>query len=95
MKPTSAPKTQSTLAQVIDFIGKILNSDEFKELAKKLDHDFTRQRKLNCVTLLGLMFNLIKTITQTAINKFIDIINPNSGYSDHATWQNCESNFFR
>ena len=50
-------------------------SDFFLERAKQRATDFTRKRKMNFAHLLTCIINLVKTSTQTALDRFFNLMN--------------------
>jgi hypothetical protein len=54
-----------------------ITSKEFSDKARNSEPDFSRKRKLPLVALIILLMNLVKTNSQTAINKFILLFNIN------------------
>jgi hypothetical protein len=91
-------KKPITLAEYVDYLRIILFSTLFLELARKKVTDFTRNRKLSFVGIFGLLINLIRTSTQTALDRFFDIIGDTRYISQQAfskarqkiRWQSCQ-----
>jgi hypothetical protein len=65
-------KVRVTLKETTDWLLGLLQSTKFKELAKNSPEAFTRNRKLDVVTLTTYLINLVKSSTQVSIAEFMD-----------------------
>jgi hypothetical protein len=62
------------LEQIIDAIRKLIESKDFLERARRKDSDFTRNRKMSFTAMMVFMINLVRTSTQTALDRFWNMI---------------------
>jgi len=63
-----------SLTAALDETREKTNSKEFLDTAKKRPQDFTRNRKMSFVQLVAFMINMIKSSTQTCLDRFFELI---------------------
>jgi hypothetical protein len=87
------------LTTFVDCLRAILFSPLFWEQAKKKNSDFTRKRKLPLATLFCILINLVRTSSQTALDRFFQILgNTSTSVSQQAfskarqkiNWHSCK-----
>jgi hypothetical protein len=65
---------RATLAGISESLRELIHSKWFLEQARQHPTDFTRNRKMSFTQVVTFMINLVKTSTQTALNRFFDVI---------------------
>jgi hypothetical protein len=69
-------RTRATIAviSVTETIGDRIDDQEFLDSARMRPQDFTRDRKMPFKTLVLFMLNLVKSSTQTCLDRFFELI---------------------
>jgi hypothetical protein len=84
MKARGEKYGRTILSSVVESLRELILSEKFLERAKRRVTDFTRNRKMGFSRLIVFMMNLVRTSTQTALDRFFELI----GASDtHMTQQ--------
>jgi hypothetical protein len=65
---------RATLAGIAEALRELIYSKRFLEQARQHPADFTRNRKMGFTQLVTFMINLVKTSTQTALDRFFGVI---------------------
>lgn len=65
-------KTKACLLALIEKLRNEIESEDFRNSARKSSNDFTRERKMNFRNLIYFMLNLVKESSQTALDRFMD-----------------------
>jgi hypothetical protein len=84
MKVKTQVQNELTLKQATECLRKVIFSDEYKKFARKSPNFFTRTSKLVFTAVIAMMINLVRSTTTTAIDKYLDIFNPNITISQQA-----------
>jgi hypothetical protein len=59
---------------MVDMVRETVNSESFLNMARKTETAFTRVRKISMMTLFLIMANMVKSSTQTALNRHYELI---------------------
>jgi hypothetical protein len=78
MNSNNCSREPITLKTFVDYLRTILFSTQFLEQAKKNYSCFTRKRKLTLVTMFSLLINLVRTSSQTCLDRFFQLFGDSS-----------------
>jgi hypothetical protein len=79
MKVKIPAKDRVSLEQIAINTKEVINIENFFKTVKRNPQDFTRKRKLKFIKLVLFMLNIVKSSSQTALNRFFDLL-PNQIY---------------
>jgi hypothetical protein len=65
---------RTLFSDTVKFLQELILSEKFLERARRRDTDFTRNRKMGFSQLIVFMINLVRTSTQTALDRFFELI---------------------
>ena len=74
MRFETTKKERINFASITMKIKELIFSEGYKGRARKREQDFTRKRKMTFTAMISFMINQIKTSTQTALDRFFDLI---------------------
>ena len=74
MKTRRKGTNRLLLSQTVSSLHELTYSDEFAERARQRPNDFTRSRKMGLPKMIAFMMNLVRTSTQTALDRFFPLL---------------------
>jgi hypothetical protein len=74
MKTRGKKYGRTLLSDIVKSLRKLILSEKFLERARRQATDFTRNRKMGFPQLITFMMNLVRTSTQTALDRFFELI---------------------
>ena len=64
----------TTMISIVETSKGMIDGQEFLDSARKRPQDFTRDRKMPFTKLVGFMINMVKSSTQTCLDRFFEMI---------------------